>query len=98
MELTNLYDSKKQQIEIPSNNFEFYIENSVIEDNEKIQKIIFRNTIENRIIGEIITKDFFWSEHMIQLKNVIQELEQYRKMNVTANNRKPGLSFLTKWK
>jgi len=98
MELTNLYYSKKQQIEIPTKDFEFYIENSVTEDNEKRQKIVFRNTLENRTVGEINTKHFFWSDHMIQLRNVIQELEQYRKISITANNRKPGLSALTKWK
>jgi hypothetical protein len=77
-----LYFSKKQQIEIPIVNFDFYVENSVTEDNEKRQKIVFRNTKENKIVGEINPKHFLWSEHLVQLKNVIQVLEQYRKKQV----------------
>jgi hypothetical protein len=97
LELTNLYYTKRQQIEIPTADFEFYFEDSITEDHEKLQKIVFRNTFENRSIGEINPKHFFWSEHLIQVKNVIQELKEYRKKSITATKRQPGLSTFIKW-
>lgn len=98
MELTNLYYSKKQLVETPTKDFEFFIENSVSDDNEKHQKIVFRNALENNILGEINLQHFFWSEELVQLKNLIKELEQFRKKSIITNNRKPGLSTLIKWK
>lgn len=98
MELTNLYYTKRKQIEIPATHFEFYIENSVTGDNEKRQKIVFRNTVDQSIIGEINTKHFLWSEHLLQLKNVILELNEYRTLNKTENNHKSVLSAFMKWK
>lgn len=98
MELTNLYYTKSQQIEISKSDFEFYFENSVTRDNEKRQTIVFNNKRDNKTIGEINTQHFFWSEYSLQLRKVIHELKEYRTPNKTANNRTLGLSSLTKWK
>lgn len=79
IELTNLYFSKTKKVEIPTANFEYSIEKLRTYNNEKRLKIIFRNKSKNTIIGEINPKHSFWSEHLIQLKGMIQELNAYRK-------------------
>lgn len=84
LELTNLYFSRRTQVEILATDFEFTVENSVSENNEKRQKIIFRNKIDNKTIGEIDPKHFLWSEHLVQLKNMIRELDQFRSISTLS--------------
>ncbi len=98
IELTNLYYTKSKQTEIPKSDFEFYFKNSITQDNEKRQTIVFNNTRDNKIIGEINTKHFFWSEHSLQLRKVINELKEYRTPNKITKSRKLGLNSLTNWK
>jgi hypothetical protein len=86
LEIVNLYYTKRQVAEIPTVDFEFYVENSTTNSNEKRQKIIFRDKLNNKTVGEINPKHFFWSDHLIQLRTVIQELKEYRKMNLTKHN------------
>jgi hypothetical protein len=76
--LTNLYYSQNMIISVPKNHFQFHIENTVSENDEKRQKIVFRNYQEGKIIGEIDTKHFLWEKHLLQLKNMISELNVYR--------------------
>ncbi len=97
IELVNLYFTRRNQISIPKSDFDFYIKSSVSDDNEKKQTIIFRNTRESRVVGEIKPSHFFWSEQIIQLRNMIGELKDYRAENRTKRDGAPGITTLTKW-
>lgn len=98
LHLTNLYYTKSRLIEISNSDFEFYFKNSVTQDNEKRQTIVFNKKRDNKTIGEINTKHFFWSEHRIQIMKVINELKPYRTPNRIGKSRKLGINSLTKWK
>jgi hypothetical protein len=74
-----LYFSKTKRVEIPTDEFEYSIEKLRTYNNEKRQKITFRNKSKNTVIGEINPKHSFWSEYLIQIKSMIQELNKYRK-------------------
>jgi hypothetical protein len=96
MELTNLYYTTKQLVEISKKDFGFNIENSVSDSNEKRQKIVFKNISDNTILGEIDTKYFFWAEYMVQLKNVIVELGEYRNVNQSSRSSLSSINILTR--
>lgn len=95
-DLTNLYFSKQVQMELPLSDLEFYLENKVNDDNEKQQKIVFRNAVQNVIIGEIKPDHIFWSERLLHIREVIHELNAHRTPNVSNKSRIPGIG--TFWK
>ena len=52
----------------------------------------------SKTIGEINPDHFFWSEHILQLKNTIEELKEFRKSNTTAEGRGFGINTFMPWR
>ncbi len=93
-ELTNLYFSKHQLQVLDLNNFEFYFESKVSQDDDKQQRIIFRNKTENLTIGEIIPKHFIWNEQILKLKAALSELQGFKGKSRERQSKVPGISWL----
>jgi hypothetical protein len=89
-----LYFSKHQLQVLDLNNFEFYFESKVSQDDDKQQRIIFRNKNENSMIGEIIPKHFIWNEQILTLKAALSELHAYKGKSRERQSKVPGISWL----
>lgn len=94
--LTNLYFSKQQELELPLADFEFHLEKKVTENNEKQRKIVFRNARKNALIGEIKPDHLFWADHLLQIREVLEELQAYRRPDVSETS--PSMGIGTLWK
>lgn len=93
-ELTNLYFSKQQFQALDLNNFEFFFETKVSQDDDKQQRIVFRNKAENSTIGEIIPKHFIWNEQILSLKSALSELQEFKGKSRERKSKVPGISTL----
>jgi len=93
-ELTNLYFTKFERKELEKNDFEFYFETKVSQDEDKQQRIIFRNKTANSTVGEIIPKHFIWNEQIIRVKNLLIELQAFKVKSRQRKTNVPGISTL----
>lgn len=75
---TNLYFSKFEEIIVPIQNFQFILEKKVNSSNEKKSIIIFKDINQSKEIGRILPDHFAWEEKLIQIKNMIAELKEFR--------------------
>jgi hypothetical protein len=93
-QITNLYFTKNQNINIPLTEFEFYFEHTITGNNQKKQKIIFKNSVNNQTIGEINPDHFFWSNHKIQIRNMMEDLNEYRKPTMHTESKSNGIGSI----
>ena len=72
--LTNLYYSKLKVIQLPLTQLSYVIDNKVTRENEKKQKLKFRNHKTLETIGIIDTKHFFWADRLRDVKSMVLAL------------------------
>lgn len=94
IERTNAYFAKVEKLNIPKERFSFRIERMVSSETDKKQELIFSDSQTRMEIGRIKPQHIFWEKQITQVRNVIQNLKQYREPDTQRRSGFNPVSFL----
>lgn len=94
IERTNAYFAKVEKLSVPKESFSFRIERMVSSESDKKQELIFSDSQTRMEIGRIKPQHIFWEKQITQVRNVIQNLKQYREPDTQRRSGFNPVSFL----
>jgi hypothetical protein len=94
IERTNAYFAKVEKLSVPKERFSFRIERMVSSESDKKQELIFSDSQTRMEIGRIKPQHIFWEKQITQVRNVIQNLKQYREPDTQRRSGFNPVSFL----